>query len=197
MVAWPSGEARVCKTLYPGSIPGATSKHGVLGIFIYLLVYQNMKPRSWTKNDLKIAVKKSKSVRQVLFCLGLIPAGGNYTQIQKFLSLYNISTRHFTGRGWSKGLRGIGKPKIDLNDILVRNSSFQSFKLKKRLFNAKLKPQHCEECGWKKKSEDGRLPLELDHINGDSSDNRLENLRVLCPNCHSLKPTHRGRNRKR
>ncbi|MDE1988391.1 MAG: HNH endonuclease, partial [Patescibacteria group bacterium] len=38
------------------------------------------------------------------------------------------------------------------------------------------------------------LPLELDHINGDRHDNRLENLRILCPNCHSLKPTHRGRN---
>lgn len=44
-------------------------------------------------------------------------------------------------------------------------------------------------------SEDGRIPLELDHINGDRHDNRLENLRVLCPNCHSLKPTHRGLNR--
>ncbi|HAN04121.1 MAG TPA: hypothetical protein DCW72_10215 [Elusimicrobia bacterium] len=41
---------------------------------------------------------------------------------------------------------------------------------------------------------DGRLPLELDHVNGDNRDNRLENLRILCPNCHSLKPTHRGRN---
>jgi len=46
------------------------------------------------------------------------------------------------------------------------------------------------------KTPDGYLPLELDHINGDHHDNRLENLRILCPNCHSLKPTHRGRRRK-
>ncbi|KKR20443.1 MAG: hypothetical protein UT50_C0017G0003 [Candidatus Moranbacteria bacterium GW2011_GWA2_39_41] len=91
----------------------------------------------------------------------------------------------------------IGKPRIKLEDILKKDNYFQSFKLKKRLFAANLKPRHCEECGWKKVSEDGRTPLELDHINGDSADNRLENLRVLCPNCHSLKPTHRGRNIKK
>ncbi|MEK9151700.1 MAG: HNH endonuclease signature motif containing protein [Patescibacteria group bacterium] len=156
-----------------------------------------MKSKSWTENDLKRAVRNSKSIRQTIFCLGLIPAGGNYLQIQKFLKLYRIGTSHFTGRGWSKGLKGIGKPRIELKNILVRNSFFQSFKLKKRLFAAKLKSQSCEECGWNKMSEDGRMPLELDHINGNSTDNRLENLRVLCPNCHSLKPTHRGRNRKR
>lgn len=60
-----------------------------------------------------------------------------------------------------------------------------------------LKPACCEECGWAKISNDGRLPLELDRINGDRNDNRIENLRILCPNCHSLQPTHRGRNKKR
>lgn len=52
----------------------------------------------------------------------------------------------------------------------------------------------CEDCGWAKSSEDGRIPVELDHINGDRHDNRLENLRILCPNCHSLRLTHRGKN---
>lgn len=156
-----------------------------------------MKTKSWTEDELRIAAKKSTSVRQILFKLNLKLAGGNYAQIKKYLKLYRIETKHFTGRGWSKGKTGIGKPRMRLEDILQKDNYFQSFKLKKRLFIAKLKPQYCEECGWRKRSEDGRVPLELDHINGDSTDNRLENLRVLCPNCHSLKPTHRGRNKKK
>lgn len=123
-------------------------------------------------------------------------AGGNYTQVSKYLKEYAINTEHFKGKGWNKGLSGIGKPRLPLEEILVADNTYQSYKLKKRLSAAKLKSPCCEECGWAKQSDDGRLPLELDHINGNNSDNRLENLRILCPNCHSLKPTHRGRNRK-
>lgn len=156
-----------------------------------------MRKRSWTENELKKAVELSTSVRQVLQKLKLKEAGGNYAQIKKFLEIYKIDTEHFTGKIWNKGLRGIGKSRLKLEEILIKGSNFQSFKLKKRLFAAQLKPRYCEECQWHKMSDDGRLPLELDHINGDNQDNRLENLRVLCPNCHSLKPTHRGRNRKK
>lgn len=154
-----------------------------------------MKPRKWDIEDLRIAASKSRSVRQVLSYLGLKEAGGNYSQIKKYLNSYKIDTAHFKGRGWNKGLKGlVTTPRIPIEKILVRNSTFQSYKLKKRLFGAGLKLPRCEECGWAEKTEDGRIPLELDHINGDASDNRLNNLRVLCPNCHSLKPTHRGRN---
>ena len=154
------------------------------------------KKRKWTEKQLRRAARTSTSIRQVLTKIGLKEAGGNYVQVQKYLKFYKVDTAHFKGKGWNKGLVGIGKPLYSLEQILVENSFFQSYKLKKRLFDAKLKPEHCEECGWSERSADGRIPLELDHINGISTDNRLENLRVLCPNCHSLKPTHRGRNRK-
>lgn len=156
-----------------------------------------MKPRRWTEKLLRKAAKQSRSVRQVLRHLGLQPAGGNYVQIQKYIREYHISTKHFTGKVWNKGLRGIGKPRIKLEDILVSDSSYQSFKLKKRLFNSRLKEPKCELCGWAKKAKDGRIPLELDHINGSSRDNRFHNLRILCPNCHSLQTTHRGLNIRR
>ncbi len=154
------------------------------------------KKRSWSETQLKNAVKESKSYRNVIKILGLRPTGGNYDQVKKYIKEYSLSTKHFTGKLWSKGSKLPFKPLIDLKDILVKNSSYQSFKLKKRLFLVKLKKPECEKCGWAELSIDGRVPLELDHINGDRHDNRLSNLRVLCPNCHSLQITHRGMNTK-
>ena len=90
--------------------------------------------RSWTEEQLREAVESSTSIRQVLGKLRLRQAGGNYDQIKKYISEYSLEISHFKGRAWNKGLRGIGKPIIPTVDILVRNSTFQSFKLKKRLF---------------------------------------------------------------
>lgn len=150
--------------------------------------------KKWTPEQLKDAVKNSRSIRQVITKLGLIPAGGNYEQVKKYIKTYTLDTSHFTGKIWNKGLRGIGKPVRPLEEILVSDSLYQSHSLKKRLFSNKLREPRCEKCGWAERSVDGRLPLELDHINGNKRDNRLENLRILCPNCHSLELTHRGRN---
>jgi hypothetical protein len=72
-----------------------------------------------------------------------------------------------------------------------------SHQLKERLFREGLKRPACESCGWAEaRPTDGRIPVELDHRNGDRNDNRLENLRILCPNCHALQPTHRALNRR-
>lgn len=153
-----------------------------------------MKKRRWSEEQLRICVKKATSIRQLLSFLGLREAGGNYKQIKEYLLHYKLDVSHFRGQGWSRGMTGIGKPRLKLEDVLVAESTFQSHKLKNRLFKTGMKTQQCELCGWAERTEDGRIPLELDHINGNSRDNRLENLRILCPNCHSLQPTHRGRN---
>ncbi len=146
---------------------------------------------------MKIAVKQSSSLRQVIQLLGLIPAGGNYEQIKSAILLHRINIGHFTGQGWKKGKKFDFTPRTNLDEILRKNTNFQSFKLKKRLFALKIKTPQCEICEWAECSIDGRIPVELDHINGDRYDNRLENLRILCPNCHSLQATHRGMNQKR
>lgn len=160
------------------------------------LVLWRMRKCKWTKEQLVESAKKCQSIRQLLTCLGIIGAGGNYRIINKFLKLYQIDTSHFTGRGWRKGTKTPMTPPRPLEQLLILGGEYQSFKLKRRLYTAGLKSCHCEECGWAKTSADGRIPLELDHINGNRTDNRLENLRILCPNCHSLKPTHRGLNRR-
>ncbi len=153
-------------------------------------------PRKWTLEQLTEAARTSSSIRQVLQKIGLIPAGGNYRQIQKYLKLYTVDTSHFTGKGWRLGNPEPAVPPQPLSAIMTTNSHYQTNRLKRRLWSEKLKPMYCELCGWCQKSTDGRLPLELDHVNGDHLDNRLENLRILCPNCHSLQSTHRGRNKK-
>ncbi len=152
--------------------------------------------RSWTDERLIAIVKESRSVRMVIMKLGLIPAGGNYAQVNARIKELSLSTQHFTGKGWNQGLQFVPLPPTPLEEILVKNRRHQSHSLKKRLFAAKLKLPACELCGWAEKSVDGRIPVELDHINGDHLDNRIENLRILCPNCHSLQLTHRGKNKK-
>lgn len=154
-----------------------------------------MRKKSWSEQQLIEAVKTSFSLRQVIAKLGLVEAGGNYEQVRHYISEYKIDSSHFKGRGWSKETKKSFVPRLPLELVLVKNSTYQSFKLKSRLFRDGLKSQYCELCRWAERSKDGRLPLELDHINGDRHDNRLENLRILCPNCHSLQETHRGRNK--
>ncbi|MFT4532329.1 MAG: hypothetical protein ACI9T8_000347 [Candidatus Saccharimonadales bacterium] len=158
--------------------------------------YNNQR-RSWSDTQLIDAVKESYSIRMVIMKVGLVPAGGNYDQIKTRIKELKLDTSHFTGSRWNVGHRRkqtrYGTP---VKELLVKNSDFQSYKLKTKLFDAGIKSKECELCGWKEESMDGRIPVELDHINGDHKDNRLGNLRILCPNCHSLQPTHRGRNKK-
>ena len=153
-----------------------------------------MKTKKWNRVDLEKAVLDSFSIRQVIIQLGLKPAGGNYQQVSRAIVDCSIDISHFKGKGWNRGLTMDGVPRVLLSDILKVGSTFQSFKLKKRLIKVGLKEEKCELCGWSEVSVDGRIPLELHHINGISKDNRLENLKILCPNCHSLQASHRGRN---
>ncbi len=148
---------------------------------------------TYSEQELREAVKKSTSIRQVLEKLDIVPAGGNYQTTNRRIKKLNIDISHFTGQAWNRGK--VNDPKRPIEEYLIENSVVQSFKLKGRLLAEGLKQHKCECCGiteWMGKP----TPIELDHINGNHHDNRLENLRILCPNCHAQTDTYRGKNKK-
>lgn len=147
-----------------------------------------------TKEEYEIAIKNAKSIAQALRNLGIKDRGGNYRIIKNAIDKYQIDTSHFTGQGWNVNLNFNPNTKIKTEDLLVENSNYNSYKLKKRLLSEGYKEKKCECCGlteWQGKE----IPLELHHINGDNTDNRIENLEILCPNCHALTDNYRGRNK--
>lgn len=91
------------------------------------------------------------------------------------------------------GERVGGVPAAPLDTVLVRGRPCSTSKLRLRLLRESVLAHRCAGCGGEQWQ--GRpIPLELDHVNGDRTDNRLENLRLLCPNCHAQTDTYRGRN---
>jgi 5-methylcytosine-specific restriction endonuclease McrA len=98
------------------------------------------------------------------------------------------------GKGLKK-LKKDGSGKIPLHEIFEgKHPQYQANKLRKRLFSEKLKDEKCEICGieqWLGK----RIALELDHIDGNRYNHNIDNLRILCPNCHSQTDTYRGKNK--
>lgn len=164
-----------------------------LGVEPKLTGYTRRRAR-WTADELRAAVASSHGYASTLRMLGLVPAGGNYDLLKKRIRELEVDTSHFLGTRWSAGKSVSYRAPLPLEQLLVKGRLTSSHQLKTRLLREGLMPPRCELCGWAEVSADGRLPIELDHINGDKLDNRIENLRILCPNCHSLQPTHRGSN---
>lgn len=151
-----------------------------------------MERHKYSVDDLKNAVKNSRSIAQVLDKLGIVPAGGNYQTVKRRIAKYSIDISHFGGQSWNKG-KIIG-PKKPINFYLTKNSIIQSFKLKKRLLSENIFQHKCCKCN-KIKWLNYPIPLELHHIDGDHYNNELSNLTLLCPNCHALTDNYRGKNK--
>lgn len=149
----------------------------------------------YSKEQIQQAVGKSKSIADVCKALGLVAKGSNYETIKKYINLYSLDVSHFTGARWNKGIHYLSRTCLtSLDDILQENVSYSSDMLKKRLIAEGIKQQVCECCGlseWMGKP----IPLELHHVNGNHYDNRLSNLKILCPNCHSITENYRGKNK--
>lgn len=146
-----------------------------------------------SEKEFRDLVSISDSILEVKLKLGYSSSsGGAAEDVKNRIAQLSIDTSHFTmGKNTRKYL---GNPKYELQQILVENSTYLNRSmLKKRLVSSGLMEYKCIECDnvgiWNGK----KLSLQLDHINGIPNDNRIENLRILCPNCHSQTETYSGK----
>lgn len=138
-------------------------------------------------------LKKSSTISEVLFKLGYAVKGNSwgYSQVKRRMDDLNLDYSIFKGK--SAVIKITKLNNVRKEDILKENCKHQRTVLRRYVIKNNLIPYKCAICGcteWQGKT----LSLELDHINGINNDNRLENLRFLCPNCHSQTSTYGSRN---
>lgn len=141
---------------------------------------------NFTKEQLEQIVQESKSYREVITKLGYsTPNGNNHKTLKSRLQKYNISTDHFS-------FESTHLVERTEENVFCKNSTATQATLRRWFIKGNYVPYQCDCCGiteWQEKP----LVLQLDHINGDNHDNRLENLHWLCPNCHSQTDTFCGK----
>lgn len=151
----------------------------------------------YRKDNIEIIIKESKSIGEVLEKLNLRRAGGNYAVIKKYIILYNLDTTHFTNKNNSISNVVENFVKKSLETYLVENSTASRGNVKRRLLKEEVLKNVCSLCGQDENWNGMKISLILDHINGVYNDNRLENLRIVCPNCNAGLDTHTGKNIKK
>lgn len=147
---------------------------------------------------LKSVVASSISVAEVARKLGYKDSGGGaVAHLKKVILAHQLDTSHFKGQGWSIGKTALSNNSVakmsrhkhrKWSDLFKKGSIVHNYTLLRRLIFEKKRDYACNRCGisnWNGKP----LRLHLEHINGDNTDNREENLEVLCPNCHSQTDT--------
>lgn len=139
-------------------------------------------------------VKQSSSYKDVLSHFGLQNKGNNFKTLRKRMIEDGISFGHFKSR--NSYLKSAQEP-TPLENILVEGSEFNRTHLKNKLLKTGILQNKCYICGQLPVWNNKPLALQLDHINGISNDNRLINLRILCPHCHSQTENFAGKNKHR
>jgi hypothetical protein len=152
--------------------------------------------RRYSEDEVRAAVADSLSYAEVLRRLGLRAAGGNHRTIRKYVEdVWRIPVDHFDAQ---RARRSPAPARASpLAEVLVEASTYHRGHLKRRLLAEGLKRPECEICGQGEIWRGRRMSLVLDHINGVHDDHRLENLRILCPNCNATLDTHCGRHKTR
>lgn len=159
----------------------------------------------YTKEYLELFVKESVSFSDLIRKMTNkeVAHGSMIAYIKEKLILYEIDFSHFVGRSWSKGSinpNGTAMIKeefvenyLDVNPKKITNNT----NIKKYLFKFNMMEKVCVKCGLGEIWNNDKIIHQLEHKNGNKLDNRLENLELLCPNCHSQTKTYAGRKNKK
>lgn len=147
-----------------------------------------------TRENLERAVSLAQSLRQACEILGMdLHSGNSYRAVRNRIKSWGINTSHFNPWGIIPGRNK--RKKRPTEELLKKGSLVESARLKARLFKEGILKQECSWCKIGPDWNGAPLVLQLDHINGEKYDNRLENLRILCPNCHSQTETFTSKNK--
>lgn len=151
-----------------------------------------------SKKEFQEIMDNASTYCDVLRHFGFDPYKGNHRTIKKRIEEDNVDLTKFN-ENHKKHLENIVKKrKISNKDIFVKNSTYNhNANLKKRIINNNLIDYKCSNCKNTGHWQGSVLSLQLDHINGINNDNRIENLRFLCPNCHSQTSTYAGKRHKK
>ncbi len=143
------------------------------------------------KEKVKQALLSHDSLLGVIRELDLRPGGNTYSRLKDLCAEFEIDVPS----GWRS--RTVHPSKKSLREILVRDSAYNRTHLRLRLIKEGLLKEECDSCGLGPSWNDKPLTLQIEHINGIHNDNRLDNLCLLCPNCHTQTETFSGRNVRR
>jgi predicted RNA-binding Zn-ribbon protein involved in translation (DUF1610 family) len=148
--------------------------------------------KKWNKEEIIKFCKSSYSYNEVLIKMGRNNSSSNYNSLKRNIVKYNIDVSHFLNKSeLTKKMHNDGRLNKKRNDeIFCTDSNVKRDTVKRRILEENLIDYKCKICGtnpiWRNKT----LVLILDHINGVRNDNRLANLRFVCPNCNSQLDTH-------